>query len=399
MVSENLPDGWRKVIFTDVIDINRRLTIQKGTPSSFIEMKAVPEHQRKVAYTEIRSYTSGTKFKNGDTLFSRITPCTENGKTAFCDVLGQNEIGFGSTEFLVFSAKESTTDSKFIYYLSRFEPLRKYAIANMTGTSGRQRVPKDAFEKLFIALPSLSEQQKIASILSGLDDKIELNNKMNKTLEEIAKTLFKSWFVDFEPFQDGEFEKSELGMIPKGWSVQNLVNFADVQYGFAFKSKLFNSEKKGRPLIRIRNLKKYSSDTYTEEICDDKYLIEAGDIVVGMDGDFTSYFWQGKTSLLNQRVMKLSSKQSKNQVFLFIASELLFKFEEQTKVGTTVIHLGKNDVDNMRLIIPNDEIMNQFNSVVNPLFSQMITNTHQTQALSKIRDTLLPKLISGDLAV
>ncbi|MFV0390088.1 MAG: restriction endonuclease subunit S, partial [Pyrinomonadaceae bacterium] len=142
--------------------------------------------------------TGGARFENRDTLFSRITPCLENGK--ICQVKNlENGKGFGSTEFLVFRGKENVSINDFVYYLSRFNEVRSFAEKNMSGTSGRQRVNKDAFANLELELPPIEEQKEIAEILSSLDDKIELNWQMNATLEAMARAMFKAWFVDFEP--------------------------------------------------------------------------------------------------------------------------------------------------------------------------------------------------------
>lgn len=183
---------WKEVIFSEVIEINPNRELRKGQEYPFIDMQSVEPYTRKVSNIKFRKYNgSGSKFKNGDTLFARITPCLENGKTAYVKELKSGEKGFGSTEFLVFSGKEGVTDSLFVYYLSRSQEIREYAVKNMIGTSGRQRVDKSCFNELKINLPSLPEQQKIAAILSAFDDKIELNNEMNKTLEEIAQAIFK----------------------------------------------------------------------------------------------------------------------------------------------------------------------------------------------------------------
>ncbi|GAH69364.1 unnamed protein product, partial [marine sediment metagenome] len=173
----------------------------------------------------------GNKFKNNDTLLAKITPCLENGKTAFVNVLEKEEVAFGSSEFIVLSGKPGKIDPKFLYYLTIEPNFRKATIRSMTGTSGRQRVQNSILENILVALPIISEQIKIAKILSLLDDKIELNNEINKTLEQISQSLFKQWFVNFEfpnehgqPYKSsgGEFIDSGLGKIPKGWTVRTL---------------------------------------------------------------------------------------------------------------------------------------------------------------------------------
>ncbi|MCL4852481.1 MAG: restriction endonuclease subunit S, partial [Bryobacteraceae bacterium] len=181
------------------------------------------------------------RFRDGDTLIARITPCLENGKTAYVTSLGDGVVGHGSTEFIVLSGREGVSDNLFAYYLARSDSFRAYAIGHMEGTSGRQRVPTDAIARFVVDLPPLDEQRAIAGTLGALDDKIELNRRMNRTLEEIARAIFRSWFVDFDPVRakaagrqpaglDAEtaalfpdaFEDSELGPIPAGWCVRPL---------------------------------------------------------------------------------------------------------------------------------------------------------------------------------
>ena len=146
---------------------------------------------------------SGMKFRNGDTIVARITPCLENGKTAYIDILENDEVGFGSTEYIVLREKEEISDKQFIYYFSISDEFRDVAILAMTGSSGRQRVETDVVRNHTFLLPPLPEQKAIAAVLSSLDDKIDLLHRQNKTLEAMAETLFRQWFVE-EADEGGE---------------------------------------------------------------------------------------------------------------------------------------------------------------------------------------------------
>lgn len=181
---------------------------------------------------------------SGDTLMARITPCLENGKIAQIPIAERDSLGHGSTELMVFRGRPEVSDSNLVYYLVRSDDVIKFAISQMSGTSGRQRVPVEALRYLRIRLPSLPEQRAIAYVLGTLDDKIELNRRMNKTLEEIARAIFKSWFIDFDPvrakaegrdpglpkhiadlFPD-RLNPSEQGEIPEGWKIGYLGDVA-----------------------------------------------------------------------------------------------------------------------------------------------------------------------------
>lgn len=170
---------WKKVKLKDVIDFNPKEILKKGTIAKYIEMANLQCFQKNILKYEIREYKGGTKFRNGDTLLARITPCLENGKTGFIDFLDENEVAFGSTEYIILREKNEVTDKNFIYYLSISEGFRNLAIKSMSGTSGRQRVQIDALLEAEIFLPPLIIQKKIAKILSDIDSKIELNNKIN----------------------------------------------------------------------------------------------------------------------------------------------------------------------------------------------------------------------------
>ncbi|MDW7727062.1 MAG: restriction endonuclease subunit S [Candidatus Methanoperedens sp.] len=189
--------------------------MKTGEQYSFIEMKDLSDGQKYCFPSVERKLTGGSRFKEGDTLFARITPCLENGK--ICKVKGLKDgLGFGSTEFFVFRGKEGISDNDFVFYLSRWNEVRAFAEINFDGTSGRQRVPKDAFNNLFLNLPDLPEQRAIASVLSSLDDKIDLLHRQNRTLEGMAEALFRQWFV----------EEAE-----EGWRIDTLRNVFDIGIG------------------------------------------------------------------------------------------------------------------------------------------------------------------------
>ncbi|GAB3807514.1 restriction endonuclease subunit S [Virgibacillus kimchii] len=181
-----IPHSWETAIFSDYINVNPRYNLPKDTELPFVEMAAVPEKNKNITYFQMRKVGNGggSKFTNGDTLFARITPCTENGKTAF--VQGMNfEFGLGSTEFIVFSSNSPKILPEFIYYLTRSERIRNYAISQMTGSTGRQRVPVTVFtEKLLIAIPPIEEQQKIINVISSNEIKVE---KERTKLDKLSK--------------------------------------------------------------------------------------------------------------------------------------------------------------------------------------------------------------------
>lgn len=173
---------WTTVLAADFIDFNPHHSIKTGTIATKIAMDKLQPFTKKIPMTEIAEFAGGSKFSNGDTIMARITPCLENGKTAFVDVLAENEVAFGSTEFIVMRAKEGVSDPQFIYYLATSPAFRNVAIKSMVGSSGRQRVQQSVLDALELNVPPLQEQQAIGSFLALFDQKIALNNKINDNL-------------------------------------------------------------------------------------------------------------------------------------------------------------------------------------------------------------------------
>ena len=381
---------FENVRLRDVVLFNPHETMKKGKLAKKIDMSVLQPFTRDVPSFEILEYKGGSKFRNGDTIMARITPCLENGKTAKVNILEDDEVGFGSTEYIVFRAIDGITDADYVYYLVCSPIVREPAIKSMVGSSGRQRVQTDVLQNLKVNIPNLEAQRKIGVLLKSLDDKIELNNKINENLEQQAQAIFKSWFVDFEPFG---------GKMPAEWKAADIYSIANIIYGSPFASKLFNTEKNGKPIIRIRDLKDHHSDVYTPEKREDAYLIQPKDIVVGMDGEFRPYIWGGEQGWLNQRVCVFENKRPKGKAFLYFSIKPLLDVVEKTQVATTVIHIGKKDFDKFKIILPTDEILSKFDELSEPFLDKIVTNQLENARLSALRDTLLPKLMNGEIDV
>lgn len=191
---------WTEMRAADFIEFNPRMSLKKGAIAMKVAMDKLQPFTKKISDTERAPFSGGSKFRNGDTIMARITPCLENGKTAFVDILGKDEVAFGSTEFIVMRARESISDPQFIYYLATSPWFRNIAIKSMVGSSGRQRVQQSVLDDLVLNVPPLEEQKKISSLLCVLDQKIALNNEINDNLAarffELLELLFPCtrWF-------------------------------------------------------------------------------------------------------------------------------------------------------------------------------------------------------------
>ncbi len=331
--------------------------------------------------------------RKGDTVIASAGQGKTRGQTSYLNIdttLNQSVICLRADNNLI--------DSKFLFFnlTSRYNEFRN--ISDSFSTRGS--LTKDLLgNHIILNLPPLPEQKAIANILSAIDDKIENNLAINKTLEEMAMAIYKHWFVDFGPFQEGEFVDSELGKIPKGWEVKNIYDLIEVIYGAPFKSKLFNQEKIGYPLIRIRDLKSGKPQFFTVENHKKKTIINKGDVLAGMDALFTPYIWSGQKAVLNQRVVFFKPKYDYvTNGFIYESIKPLLNYFERAKVGTTVIHLSKSDIDTFKFTFPKDKgIIENFNTQIESFHKQKVNNYTEIETLTKLRDTLLPKLISGEI--
>lgn len=374
--------------FLDCIELNPKISFEKGKSYAFIEMANVSTCSREPICIEQEIYTSGVKFEKGDSIVARITPCLQNGKRFYCKNIDR---GFGSTEFLVFRPKGKLIENRYLYYLLQTDYIKENMIKSMVGSTGRQRVNNEVFKKLEVSLPPIETQKKIADILSAYDDLIENNQKQIKLLEESAQRLYKEWFIDLH--FPGHESTPIIDGIPQGWKKERLVDIANIQYGYAFDGSLFNTEEKGMPIIRIRNIPEGVTKDYTTEEADEQYIVNNGDIVVGMDGEFHINSWCGSDSYLVQRSCRIKPKNPKIKGYLMQAIYEPIKFFENTVVGATVAHLGKKHLDTITILTAPDDFYKPFQNYFNK--RQLLLN--QNQLLAEARDRLLPKLMNGEI--
>lgn len=414
----DIPADWDMCVLSQCVSVNPLRNLKRGVVSKYIPMANLLPFERKISGYETKAFAGGMKFINGDTLLARITPCLENGKTAYVDVLGEGEVGFGSTEYIILNGKENLSDSKFVYYLSLSPRFRDIAIKSMVGSSGRQRVQTDKLASSIFAFPKFAEQQQIASVLSSLDDKIELNRKMNKTLEEMGKALFKRWFVDFEfpdengkPYKSsgGEMVESELGMIPRGWEVGVLDNITEIKNGFAFKSEDYTDN--GVFLLRTRNFTQsgyvvkdeviYLPEPFYKEYSN--YQLRQFDVLlvmvgasVGSLGFVTS---NALPALQNQNMWNFRARDPKNQLYIKLLVEKLVKQNIGSASGSARDFFRKDFFRTIRFVCPKVQILNTFNEIVLPIFQELDKSLAEIDSLAQLRDSLLPRLMSGKLRV
>ena len=386
--------SWQEITFGEFIEFQPHVPLKKGNFYEFIEMADVVPFQKEVVPSCSREWgkVGGSRFKNGDTIFARITPCLQNGKVAKISGLKQ-EGGFGSTEFFVFRAKPGVSDPDFLYYLSSSKIIREPAAKGMTGASGRARAQRSIVERILIRVPDIAIQRRIAEILSTYDKLIENNRKQIALLEEAAKRLYRDWFIDLR-FPGHENTKIVDG-VPEGWTRRKLPEIAKIQYGFAFDSAFFNTNRKGLPIVRIRNIPSGYSNDWTTQDADSRYQIEDGDILIGMDGEFYINIWCGGKAYLVQRSCCVKAHSPEFNGYLEQALKEPIAELQNGIIGATVAHLGKKHLDAIDIILPPATLCLSF--------EQMKRKRGQlgkeNRLLGETRDRLLPKLMSGEIEV
>ncbi|MCT2387645.1 restriction endonuclease subunit S [Erwinia pyrifoliae] len=446
---------------SDLVDFNPKRPLKKGEIASFIEMASLSENSRDVSAINKKLFTGGgAKFTNKDTLFARITPCLENGKTCQVSGLPEEEIAFGSTEFIVMSAKDAEHDSNYIYYLARLSEFRIYAQARMEGTSGRQRVSWQALAEYEYPFPDKVKRKSASDFLKTIDDKIKINQQTNQTLEQMAQALFKSWFVDFEPvkakialleaggsqqeatlaamtaisgkdadsrevFKHKQPEKfaelkataelfpsamqeSELGDIPQGWEISSLANKIKLTGG--------GTPKRSEPNYWGGNICWYSvkdapndSDIFVVDT-DEKITIEglnksstkllpAGTTIISARGTVGKLALAAVETAMNQSCYGISGGDFSGPFLTYLKVRQCINALKRNTHGAVFDTITASTFDTVNVVTANKKINDKFESLVTPLFNTIKSNLISNLYLSQLRDTLLPKLLSGEITL
>ena len=296
------------------------------------------------------------------------------------------------------------TNTDFLYY-----KLNSINFAPYITGSAQPKLNKENLLNIELYIPSKEHQDKMAKVLTLLDQKIQINNQINQELEAMAKTLYDYWFVQFDfPDQNGKPYKSSGGKmvynpelkreIPEGWGVENLFDVAEVQYGYPFSTDYFNSTGDGVPVIRIRDILGNDITNFSTEEVEDKYKINVGDVLVGMDGNFHMNYWIKEDCYLNQRVVKVNSDRLPNMVLKY-QIEPFIKLREKSVSRTTVGHLSDKDLKAINVILPKEQYLSPIFEKFEKILKNIIINQQQNQELTQLRDWLLPMLMNGQVII
>ena len=419
-------NDWKEVTLEEICYYgDEKILSEEVTTNNYISTENMLPYKNGITNASSLPTTKKIrKYEKGDILISNIRPYFQ--KIWLSDRVG----GCSNDVLVVKSQDDNKLDKKYLYYSLFQDEFFNYVTETSKGTK-MPRGDKTAIMNYSIMLPPLSEQNAIANILSTLDEKIETNNQINEKLEEMAQALFKRWFVDFEfpnkngePYKSsgGEMVESELGMIPKGWKIVKLGDVIDFQNGYAFKSKdLLDVESDSTfRVFKMGNIRKggginhSGTKSYIErDKCQNlsNYIIKKGDLLMCMTDMKSNVALLGHTALmdrdneyiLNQRVGLIRTKDSKviNYPYLYIltnSEDFINNLRSRANSGVQV-NLSTKEIKDSLICLPDQKVHSLFNEITERMFEKSFQVEDENQKLKLIRDTLLPKLMSGEIRV
>lgn len=388
-------EQWMEMRAADFIEFNPRMSIKKGTIATKVAMDKLQPFTKRIPETEKAVFSGGSKFRNGDTIMARITPCLENGKTAFVDILREDEVAFGSTEFIVMRAKEGISDPQFIYYLATSPSFRNIAIKSMVGSSGRQRVQQSVLNDLIMKVPSLEDQKKISSVFCVLDQKIALNNEINDNLQQQAELLYHE-----------RFETADRGNLPVGWRIVRLGDVATIS------KRSFNPAKEPEMLLEHYSIPAFDEAHFpafelSTAIKSNKFIVDDTCFMISKLNPTTKRVWKPYCLTENAVcstefiVYKAKSQEITDFLYSVIDSSSFSDFMCSHVTGSTGSRQRTTPSDTLafELFLPTVEEIAGYQGIVTPMFEQIKYNAIENDKLKRLRDSLLPKLMSGEIDV
>lgn len=383
---------WEEVKLGEIAKINPTEKLSKGQIATKISMEHLQPFTKKPSGQSQEAFNGGMKFRNGDTLIARITPCLENGKTAYIDTLKDDEVGFGSTEYIVLREISKISDKQFLYYFSRSNVFRDVAIASMTGSSGRQRVQTDVVVNHLFNIAPLPEQQAIASVLSSLDDKIDLLHRQNKTLEAMAETLFRQWFIEEAKEDWEEVEVNNYAILNQS-TLNKDYPYSQISYldtGSLTKGLIQE--------LQLFDLKEAPSRA--------KRLVKNNDILISTVRPNQCHYGIIDSPAENLVVSTGFCTVTANNIspyflYFLLTSNDMTEYLHSVAEGSTSTYpsLKPSDIGAVKFNLPPREKLENFDSIASSNWAKIHANYKQIQTLENLRDTLLPKLMSGEIRV
>ena len=278
--------------------------------------------------------------------------------------------------------------------------LKTLRLGDLDAGSSNPTLNRNHAHLLPVGVPSVATQRRIAAVLSAFDELIEINERRIEVLEDLARSLYREWFVRFRfPGHEGvELANSELGPVPEGWEIRTLFDIADVGFGFSFKSARF-SEAGPFAVVRIRDVPRGVTATFSDEEPHDRFRVVDGDVLVGMDGEFYVRQWSGGEAWLNQRVARLRPTNNLSARHLMLAVIGPIRAWNESITGTTVAHLGKRHLESIRMVVPSEAVLDWARPVLDRIATWQQLLARRNRRLAATRDLLLPRLVTGRLDI
>ena len=390
-----MKSDWQVKKLSDIVEFNPTERLPKGAIAKKISMDMLQPFTKDVFQYELQPYNGGAKFRNGDTIMARITPCLENGKVSKVNILTQGEVGFGSTEYIVLRAIPNVSDPDFIYYLTISDFVRAPAIKSMVGSSGRQRVQQNVLETLKLPLPPYDEQKKIAAILSALDEKIAINRAINENLERQAQAIYHERFETVSP-----------DALPSDWRIVTLGEVATIS------NKSFNPLKNPEIMLEHYSIPAFDEARFpvfesSASIKSNKFIIDGSCFMISKLNPTTKRVWKpycltGKAVCSTEFIVyKAKDKSITDFLYSVIDSGSFSEFMCSHVTGSTGSRQRTTPSDTLSyaLPLPSENELAEFQSLVSPVYAQIRINAIENDKLKRLRDSLLPKLMSGEIDV
>ena len=375
---------WRTIRAADFIDFNPRLSLKKGDIATKVAMDKLKPFTKKIPETEKAEFNGGAKFCNGDTVMARITPCLENGKTAYVDMLDDGEIGFGSTEFIVMRAKTGISDPQFVYYTAINPVFRNVAVKSMVGSSGRQRVQQSVLEELELSVPDLDEQRRIGDFLAKIDEKIALNDRINDNLADLLQTIYQGRFGN------------DILAVNQG-VLSDICSYST--------DKVAVSELNVRTYFSTENMlsgKAGSTEATSLPTTSQTTACHKGDTLISnIRPYFKKIVYCENKCGCSTDVLCFTPSQPQYSAYLFstLYSDKFFAFMVAGSKGTKMPRGDKQQIMTYPVILPSETALDEFNAIALPLIEEISSNRAENKRLILLRDALLPKLMSGEIDV
>ena len=404
----------KKYKLADIADFNKSSISKSETFKEIIYLDTSSITENVVSGTVIMNTKEAPsraqrKVTNNTIIYSTVRP-----RLKHYGILSRPQNNFiVSTGFTTIDIKDlykNKIDPRYLYLLLTQPTITDY-IGNIadTAVSAYPSINPSDLSSLCFMFPDYDIQKTIADIWNNYDRKIELNRAINQNLEAMAKQLYDYWFVQFDfPNEEGKPYKSSGGKmvwndklkreIPESWKVKSIFEELDIQYGYPFSTELFTTKETSIPVVRIRDIIANTVSAYSTENTDSKYLLNKGDLVIGMDGNFHINYWSDDISYLNQRSVRLRALNDSNVSIIQARLDIepYIKAKEVRAKGSTVGHLSDKDMKELYVMVSTSyQVRNKFDA----LLDQILLNRNEIISLIKQRDQLLPLLMTGQVSV